>query len=657
MPNANNKLITYIIIVIFILLNFIKTDVLAVDITDEECLRCHVMKNPLLPFEENKLIEFKEEYTAMDFGVADEFMCYSCHDGSVTDSRYVTWNGQRHKIDIKPSPEIKVPEGFPLKEGKTYCGTCHSPHALPNKSWLRVANVNSSMCRECHRTKIGDVSTGNHPSETLIAKKPEILEVSGAKFGKDEQGRDIIICQTCHIIHGSPPGVRLLARKDEGEGIGNSALCEVCHTENPSKPEKGAGVETHSCNTKPKKAMIPLFWGDDTPVMISYNGNIVCRSCHVPHRAKSKQYLLPERNEMGQICIKCHTAQYGRGKGRDNIGTHPIGVKLAEGMEIDAQSRIKLYDSMITCNSCHNAHNNFNTGTDDKEEDSLGLSELKKFEKVDSTKIADTTKIKKSILFDTSKSDTSLIVQALKLKKKYLLLYSNKNNYICEKCHTNKVARSVKESETKGTHPVNITSRKVTIPKLLMKKGAKLGKIRNQPVIICSTCHKIHGGEPGTSNLIVTDEDARICGYCHTNVNISSLTEAAIISTHPVNVKPLKFDIPEEIFKAKGKVGIKGEIICYTCHSAHKSRENTMLLVMQNIESSDICVVCHVKQKMVENNEHNLVIIAPQEQNIKGLRVRESGVCGACHLAHGGKGAKVWAKNIPPYQPGEDPVG
>ncbi len=655
----NKKLV---IILLFILIIFLYSkNSFAVDITDEECLRCHIMKNPLLPFEENKLIEFKEEYAAMDFGVADDMMCYSCHNGSVDDHRHITWFGQRHKTDLKPTPEIKIPQGFPLKEGKIYCGTCHSPHTLPNKTWLRALNINSSYCRECHRTKTGNTPTGNHPSETVTEKKQEKIIDAGGRYGVNEQGKDIIICQTCHVIHGSPPGERLLVARNEGEGIGNSALCEICHTNNPSKPERGTGIETHATNVRAKKAIIPLIWGNDTPVVVSYNGNIVCRTCHQPHRAKDQQYLLVEKNEIGQFCSKCHPREFGRGKGKDNIGTHPLGIKLSQGMEIEPQSRIKLFEGTITCNSCHTAHNAFNTGSDEgiEKEEMLGISELKKLE--DTTLISDTTKIKKSALFDTTfqmdttKLDTTQVKQIK--KKQSLLVYSNKNNYICEKCHTNKVARTLKEAEAKGTHPVNITSSKVTIPKIILKKGGRFGKIRNKPVIICTTCHKVHGGEIGTPNLIITDADARICGYCHSNVNVGSISEAAIISTHPVNIKPKKLEIPEEIIKAGGKLGLKGEIICYTCHGVHKSREATKILVISNVESSDICVVCHPKQKVVDNTEHNLIIIAPKEENIKGDRIREAGVCGACHIAHGGKGAKVWAKNVPPIKPGEDPVG
>ncbi|MBI4651897.1 hypothetical protein HY745_11580 [Candidatus Desantisbacteria bacterium] len=632
----------------------------AVDISDEECLRCHIMKNPLIPFEENKLIEYKEEYASLDFGVADDLMCYSCHDGSVDDSRYITWNGQKHKTDIKPSAEIKMPQGYPLQNGKVYCGTCHSPHTLPNKSWLRTVNNNSSLCKECHRTKIGNAVSGNHPSDFVMEKIPEVLVESGSVVGKDEFGKDLVICQTCHVVHGSPPGKRLLVRANEGAGIGSSALCEICHTSNPSKPEKGAGVETHSVNVRPNKAVIPLLWEGDVPVVISYNGNIVCRTCHIPHRAKTASGLLVERNDLGQFCAKCHPTEFGVGKALENVGTHPLGINLSEGMEIEPQSRIKLQDKKITCNSCHVAHNAFNTGSDEKEErEMFGVEELQSMGRSDTTKISDTTHVTKNVTLDTSlvKTDTTIIVKAVSEKKKYLLPYSNRNNYFCEKCHTNKIANSIKEAETKGTHPVNIASNKVKIPKLILKKGGKLGLVSNKPIMICSTCHKIHGGEPGTSCLVITDADARICGYCHTGYNVGTLSEAAIISTHPVNIKPLKLEIPENIIKSGGKIGLKGEIICYTCHSLHKSRESTPILVMQNIESSDICVVCHPNQKMVENTEHNLIIISPQEENVKKQRVRESGVCGACHLAHGGKGAKVWAKDLPVIKQGDDPIG
>jgi predicted CXXCH cytochrome family protein len=40
--------------------------------------------------------------------------------------------------------------GLKLYNGKVECASCHDPHSVVNKTFLRVANAQSSMCTACH---------------------------------------------------------------------------------------------------------------------------------------------------------------------------------------------------------------------------------------------------------------------------------------------------------------------------------------------------------------------------------------------------------------------------------------------------------------------------------------------------------------------------
>ncbi len=92
--------------------------------------------------------------------VSTEEICYTCHDGSVKDSRNKPWVEGGHPVYVKPSKNVVIPKSFPLdKYGRIYCGTCHSAHGvdwgksqqeqkLRRTVFLRFENPNSFLCRQ-----------------------------------------------------------------------------------------------------------------------------------------------------------------------------------------------------------------------------------------------------------------------------------------------------------------------------------------------------------------------------------------------------------------------------------------------------------------------------------------------------------------------------
>ena len=94
--------------------------------------------------------------------VASAEMCFSCHDGSIADSRKTVFHDPGHRAGVVPSEKITVPKDFPLDDqGGLQCATCHTPHALASKAgesieiFFRVSNRDSNLCRSCHRDKEG----------------------------------------------------------------------------------------------------------------------------------------------------------------------------------------------------------------------------------------------------------------------------------------------------------------------------------------------------------------------------------------------------------------------------------------------------------------------------------------------------------------------
>jgi hypothetical protein len=124
-----------------------------------DCVVCHIMwmddfrtdKEPLIEWEPGNVL-MKDTQGV----VSSEEICYSCHDGYVNDSRYITWNYNRHSIFVKPSKNVSIPPDLPLSvKGEIYCGTCHSAHgkgAAPHGTKMRLLTnfLTVTRCIQLH---------------------------------------------------------------------------------------------------------------------------------------------------------------------------------------------------------------------------------------------------------------------------------------------------------------------------------------------------------------------------------------------------------------------------------------------------------------------------------------------------------------------------
>jgi hypothetical protein len=122
--------------------------------------------------------------------VATAEMCFSCHDGSIADSRKIVFHDPGHREGVLPSEKITIPEDFPLDDGgRLQCSTCHTPHALASEAgvgvevFLRSSDRESDLCRTCHRDKEGGPAKGNHSIAVSAKKQPAEIVGHGGRFG------------------------------------------------------------------------------------------------------------------------------------------------------------------------------------------------------------------------------------------------------------------------------------------------------------------------------------------------------------------------------------------------------------------------------------------------------------------------------------------
>ncbi len=214
----------------------------------------------------------------------------------------------------------------------------------------------------------------------------------------------------------------------------------------------------------------------------------------------------------------------------------------------------------------------------------------------------------------------------------------NIESSFCLNCHRNRST-----GPKGGNHPIH--KKLENIPAELLEAGSKFGK---DGAVICQSCHRIHGGR-GEKVLVASNENSALCGKCHSDRYAKDKTESTRMGTHPVNIVSKTVEIPEEITKKGGKLGKNGEIICQTCHRPHLAEKDAAILVKRN-EDSALCQTCHIRERPVKHSKHNIALEDKGDKNIRGQEVGKTGVCSACHVPHGGKGPRMWART-----PGKGP--
>ena len=211
------------------------------------CGVCHLDKAPAGAA---GLIAFKPP--GGQTGAGDAGICYSCHNGIVSDDRRTLWSGRHHPAS-----------------GKVTCGSCHTPHVqAPNvRPFMRYPQGSYAFCTTCHPgRRAGD--SGEHPA--VAAEKGRAQDCGG-----------------CHVVH-----------RAQGDGLIRAAsaesLCGPCHGENPSRAGRGPGMATH----------------------VTGKSGPPCLGCHNVHKTVGGKMLLGKAALDGRLCRQCHEQQLLLREGR-----------------------------------------------------------------------------------------------------------------------------------------------------------------------------------------------------------------------------------------------------------------------------------------------------------------------------------------------------
>ena len=166
---------------------------------------------------------------------------------------------------------------------------------------------------------------------------PKILFAAGSKRSKT---RDLVICQTCHVVHGAK-GNKLTVIDNKG-----SALCTACHEKQISLIQTKHDLRVSLPDEKNIREQKPSESGP-------------CGSCHLPHNASGKRMWAkpPSPGEpVSQQCFACHGQDSDLKRKADrSTFSHPLNVVLSS--EKSTSSRLPLFLEDGTRNPVWQAYN------------------------------------------------------------------------------------------------------------------------------------------------------------------------------------------------------------------------------------------------------------------------------------------------------------
>lgn len=444
---------------------------------------------------------------------------------------FMPLQGQEGKHELAAfASEGEAETAGPSYMGSTLCQACHGEvaRAMATTGHGKVLSTDGSSaepagCEACHgpgSEHIGSTGT-KPPGQTFEGAMPKQVEavcgkchlkeagaisrlvgdLSARYWEKSGHGRDELSCLSCHRVHG---GAEDALRKPAGE------LCLQCHEDALNE----AGGYTHKpvaegkcllCHdphgTGASQDLKPSI-GDvcrschpvSSPGFSKAHGDYAmnesnCISCHSPHSFDRAGSLISKNQHTpfkARQCNLCHTggadAQPGLAKpqkelcGRCHPGDQIMPAQDGEGKSTSHHVPVE----QGLCTTCHNPHASEQTGYMRAKMDAVCFACHGETEKATGLEYGHAP---------VATGNCLLCHEGHTSAQKHLL---NKSSIeLCESCHA---------TQGEFTHPVGIW------------KGKKITDPNSGDMLVCASCHGVHGSD--TEGLLLAEETT-LCRTCH----------------------------------------------------------------------------------------------------------------------------------------------
>jgi len=382
----------------------------------------------------------------------------------------------------------------------------------------------------------------------------------------------------------------------------SSVYCLACHkTLGPARASLDV-EHGHPINVPLSDAQLSAV--SELGTIVGPDRTLICTTCHVLNhdQAGGKPYMLADGVSGSRLCAHCHPEQFAQ---RDT--KHDLRVSAPHEVNRLGQTA----EEGGPCSACHLAHHY-----------------AREFEPCDFdpdgrciTCHATHGCAEELARREMDHPETRCAECHNPHDMRYTHYLKADINTLCTSCH-----EGLADGQAAGMHPTGPVERPVPDP--FVQAGAVLPNGTSE--LNCVVCHETHTAV-GRPLLRVSAESNDVCRLCHENEQFSHFADGVAIRhvQRPV--------LDEAQFGAtnawNAPIGESGELLCISCHTAHKAHPGTPLLTFA--AGDDACIACHPSQGSVIGTAHDLRTRLPDEINVAGIAVRDGGACSACHLGHG----------------------
>jgi predicted CXXCH cytochrome family protein len=287
-----------------------------------------------------------------------------------------------HPISFEYSPDIAVENGELAmpgsidsalrldQNGQLQCTTCHDAHDSPFSKLLRMPNIGSQLCVECHQETGWEQTSHSQSSATWNRRPPNPWPGSEYTTVSDNG------CENCHISHSADGGPRLLKHAAEEDN------CADCHNGNVAANDVMDVFGQFSAHRVDDTTTVH----DPVEPAVVETRHVECGDCHDPHATRMGRSPgdtpanvrgvniagaeIAEATRTFEICLRCHGGSPNQPTARtprqhtqanirlkiqpDNPSFHPVA---STGRNLDVPSLIDPWNeqSIVTCIDCHNS--------------------------------------------------------------------------------------------------------------------------------------------------------------------------------------------------------------------------------------------------------------------------------------------------------------
>lgn len=277
----------FLIVLLFVFFSW-QRECLASEVVDphwtgKHCIECHIT-------EKGKVLKFEGDYLKL---------CNRCHQ-----TEFARTDIHPVAVELTDIMNKKIPSGWPLKEGKVTCLTCHDV-AIQMKENAPLKVVNPFFLRGVPYESINDFCFTCHTRESYQKTNPHTQ--------LDEEGN--IIEERCLFCHQSLPDPwQAQSIADVSFKSERAVLCKSCHGDKWNlHPARSDHLVAIPDTMKEMFHSQVTASGVDLPL---YRDTIFCGTCHNPHQkgvlqrkeaatGAGERYFL--RLSGGkELCVTCH---------------------------------------------------------------------------------------------------------------------------------------------------------------------------------------------------------------------------------------------------------------------------------------------------------------------------------------------------------------